>query len=83
MENKIITLNNNEEYMILKEMPIDNKRYVFCSKYNDIAEVISENAFLVAEVTLNGDDLQLSDIEDDAVAAKVTKMFLEEMKNQK
>lgn len=81
MENKIITLSNNEEYMVLKDKTIDGKRYIFCSKYNDVAEVISENTFLVAEVTLNGEDLQINDIEDDNLAERITKIFLEEMKN--
>lgn len=81
MENRIITINNTDEYFVLKEKTIDGKKYVFCSKYNETDESISENDFVVLEVTLNGDNLQLLDIEDNTIAERVTRMFLEEMKN--
>lgn len=82
MENKIITINDKDEYYVLKEMTVEGKKYIFCSKYNEKDESISENNFLVMEVALKENNLQLVDIEDNNVAARITKMFLAEMKKQ-
>lgn len=80
MENKIITLNNNEEYMVLKDLVVENKRYIFCSKYNEKEESIKENEFVIAEVTLKDNNICLNNIEDEQTITKVTNAFLEEMK---
>lgn len=81
MENKIITLSNNEEYIVLKEATIDNKKYIFCTKYNEEKETIEEDSFVIAEVFLDGENLKLLDINDQQVAEKVTNEFLNMMRN--
>lgn len=81
MENKIITLNNNEEYIVLKDAVIDNKRYIFCSKYDEKNEKIDENSFIIAELVLDGENLKLLDIKNQQLAETITKRFLYMMKN--
>lgn len=80
MENKIITLNNNEEYIVLKDLVIDEKKYIFCTKYNEENETIDEDSFVIAEVVLEDNNIKLFDINDENTATKVTNAFLEEMK---
>lgn len=81
MENKIIVLNNDDKYIVLKDENFDNKRYIFCSKYNEQNETLDEENFVIAEVVLDGDDLKLLDIEDQQLAETITKKFLYMMKN--
>ena len=47
LKNKIITLNDKQEYYVLDELENNNKKYLFLSLYHQNDESIDEDKFLV------------------------------------
>ena len=52
LKNKIITLNDNQEYYVLEELDDQQKKYLFLSLYHQEDESIDEDNFLVVELKL-------------------------------
>ena len=81
LKNKIITLNDNQEYYVLEELDDPQKKYVFLSLYHQEDESIDEDNYLVVELKLENANLTFCDIEDQEEAERISTMFLEKMKN--
>ncbi|MDO5569782.1 MAG: DUF1292 domain-containing protein [bacterium] len=81
MKGKIIELKDNSKYVVLEEMEYNNKKFIIASECkNENEEINEEDAMIIMEVALDGDDLSVIDIYDDEVAATISKKMLEKMK---
>ena len=81
LKNKIITLNDKQEYYVLDELENNNKKYLFLSLYHQNDESIDEDKFLVIELKLENSNLTFHNIENQEEAERISAMFLEKMKN--
>lgn len=81
LKNKIITLNDKQEYYVLDELENNNKKYLFLSLYHQNDESIDEDKFLVIELRLENSNLTFHNIENQEEAERISAMFLEKMKN--
>lgn len=81
LKNKIITLNDKQEYYVLDELENNNKKYLFLSLYHQNDESIDEDKFLVIELRLENSNLTFHNIENQEEAERISVMFLEKMKN--
>ena len=76
MEDTIITLENGINYYIIDDLDYQGRKFVIGSiVYLDTDELQDDN-FLVKEVVKDGDDYSVVSIEDQNLAAEVTRLLI-------
>ena len=76
MEDTMITLENGINYYIIDDLDYEGRKFVIGSiVYLDEQELQDDN-FLIKEIVKNGDQLVVIDIEDDQLAAEVTRLLI-------
>ena len=75
----IITLDNNEEYTILKMLNDNNKKYYLLAPVDEEEEPDMESVKIVEEINENG-LIRIAEIEDDALLKKLSKSFLSSLR---
>ncbi len=75
----IITLDNNEEYTVIKKLEKDNKKYYLLAWVDEEEEPDLENIKIVEEILENGKIL-LEEIDDEQLLKKLSKEFLQSLR---
>lgn len=76
MENvEIITLEDNNDYIVTKEIIIDNVKYVYLTKSDDVA------SFCIRKINIINDEEFLVGLNDKDEFLKALKSFTEEVKS--
>ncbi len=75
----IITLNNKEEYTVIKILNESGKKYYLLSKVNEEEEPDLENIKIVEEITENG-KIKLKEVKDEEHLKKLSIQFLNSLK---
>lgn len=76
MENvEIITLEDNNEYIVTKELVIDNVKYVFLTKSDDVA------SFCIRKINIINNEEYLVGLKDKDEFIKALKAFTDDNKN--
>lgn len=76
MENvEVITLEDNNEYIVTKELVIDNIKYVFLTKSDDVA------SFCIRKINIINNEEYLVGLKDKDEFTKALKSFTEDSKN--
>ena len=75
----IITLDNNEEYSVIKMLEEEGKKYYLLAWVDEEEEPDLENIKIVEEVIENGKTL-LEEIEDEELLKKLSKQFLQSLR---
>lgn len=76
--NTIIKLINNDSYVILNEVLVDNEKYFLVMGVDDNKDVIPSKVLIIKEVNTNN-KTYIKIIEDQETIIKVTKKLKEEM----
>ena len=71
----IITLENNEEYTVLKILKENNKKYYLLAWVDEDEEPDMENIKIVEEKIKN-DKIEIEEIEDEQLSKRLSKEFL-------
>ena len=71
----IITLDNNEEYTVLKVLNNDSKRYYLLAWVDEEEEPDMENIKIVEEIKQNN-RIMIEEVEDEQLLKKLSKEFL-------
>ena len=77
--NTIITLDNQERYMVLNYANYENKDYYLVMGIDENKEVISSKV-AVFEATVDKEDLYVSKIEDNQLLVKITDLLKKQIK---
>lgn len=83
MKDKIIELNNNENYYVIEEVDYKNNKYIMCSKFDNKIEKIDTKNVCICEVELIDDKIAVKDIEDEEETIIVTKMLIDKLQSNK
>ena len=75
----IITLDNNEEYSVIKILEEEGKKYYLLAWVDEEEEPDLENIKIVEKVIENGKIL-LEEIEDEELLKKLSKQFLQSLR---
>ena len=76
LKDKVIKLNNNQEYYILEELNYENRKYILAAMCKlDDDEMDTEN-LIVKEIEYNNDELIIVDIEDQKKVEFISKMLI-------
>ena len=75
----IITLDNNEEYSVIKILEEEGKKYYLLAWVDEEEEPDLENIKIVEKVIENGKTL-LEEIEDEELLKKLSKQFLQSLR---
>lgn len=81
LKDKIVELQNGVNYYVLEEVMYENKKYLLTVKCNLKTEEIKEEDYYVMELQLDGNEFNIKTIQDDNIAAIVTKMLIEKVRN--
>lgn len=81
LKDRVIQLDENKSYYVYEEIDYNNKKYILTSECDVDKDLINDEEFLVMEVVLEDDDLQIKQIKDDNEAKTITALLLNQMKN--
>ena len=73
--NKIITLGNNEKYLVISNVTHNNNQYYYIDECNDEETDIKENYKIVKE-TVNGLDIFIDEVVGEANLKTVLPLFV-------
>ncbi len=76
MKEKIITLNDQQEYYVLEEI----KQYLLLTKYNKETNDIEKNNFTIGKINLINNNLIIEDIQNQKEAELITFLFLNKIR---
>lgn len=77
--NTIITLSNNERFMVLNETMYEENKYFLVMGIDDQKEIISSKVAIVKEVIQN-EEVFVEKIEDSELIIKLTNLFKSQLK---
>lgn len=80
LENRIIELKNGTSYYVLDEIEIKGKKYILAAKCNEKTDEIDEENFIVKEIAFVNGNVVTRSIENDKLAAEITKLLLEKVR---
>ncbi len=81
LKDKVVQSENGRQYYVLEEINYDNKKYALALECDIDNDLINKDDYIVMEVTMNGDDLFLKNINDDDLAKKVISLLFNKVKN--
>ena len=81
LKDKVVQSENGRQYYVLEEINYDNKKYALALECDIDNDLINKDDYIVMEVTMNGDDLFLKNINDDDLAKKVISLLFNKIKN--
>lgn len=81
LKDKVVQSENGRQYYVLEEINYDNKKYALALECDMDNDLINKDNYIVMEVTMNGDDLFLKNINDDDLAKKVISLLFNKVKN--
>ena len=75
--NKIVTLGNNEEYLIVDKVEKDGKEYYYVAEVNEDETDIKDNYKIVC-ATYNNDEIYLDEVLGEDKLKSILPMFVKE-----
>lgn len=82
MKDKVIKLKNGLQYSVLDEMIVDRVPYIFGVQVDNAAGIITEN-FIIMKIEYIEGKVFVNDVDNNEIYDKVSKMFLERIKDIK
>lgn len=79
MKEKLVKLSNGLEYMVIDELNLDNKDYVFVVQVDQLTETITKNYLFVEVTTDTNNNRSFKDILDKEIFEKISLKFLEKL----
>ena len=79
MKEKLVKLSNGLEYMVIDELNLDNKDYVFVVQVDQLTETITKNYLFVELTTDTNNNRSFKDILDKEIFEKISLKFLEKL----
>jgi len=83
IRDKIIELDNGKSYYILEDISYNNKKYFLTVECDLSKDDIKEKDYLVMEVEVINDNLNIKNVKEQKTAIIITKMLLEKLNNNK
>ena len=74
IEDKILTINNNE-YIVIDTIDLDNKKYAY------LVNTANELDSMFKEVIINEEEMHIESIDKDLFTNKIYPLFIEKFKN--
>lgn len=75
--NKIITLGNNEEYLVVDKVEKDNKEYYYIAEVNEEGNDIKDN-YKIVSATYNNGDIFLDEVLGEDKLKSILPLFVKE-----
>lgn len=75
--NKIITLGNNEEYLVVDKVEKDGKEYYYIAEVNEKGTDIKDNYKIVC-ATIKGEDIYLDEVLGEDKLKAILPLFVKE-----
>lgn len=80
MKDKIIELNDGQNYYVLDEINHNGNRYICATLCDMKNETVKEDELVVCEVKVANNQLTVNDV-DETVEKEIVNIFLQNMKN--
>lgn len=64
MKGKVVTVDGSGDYYVLEDIDYKDKKYILCGKCDVDEETAINEDLLIFSVSLNGDDLVVSNVDD-------------------
>ncbi len=75
--NKIVTLGNNEEYLIIDKVEKDGEEYYYIAEVNEAGTDIKDN-YKIVSATHDGDDIYLDEVLGEDKLKAILPLFVKE-----
>jgi hypothetical protein len=79
VKDKVIQMENGENYYILEEVEYNNRKYAFCLQCDLNEDKLNEDDYFVVEICLDDENISIKNIENDELAKTVSTLLLQKI----
>lgn len=76
LKDKIITLGDGREYVVVSDLNFADRMFVMCAEINLKNDTIKDQELVIREVVANGDNVNLLSLKNDKELKTITKLIL-------
>lgn len=80
IKDRIIELENGTNYYVLDDIAYNESKFILASECNLEKDTIDKDKYIVLEIKINNNQLYISNIEDDNLAATITTLLLKKVR---
>ena len=81
VKDRVIQMDNGKNYYVLEDIEYNGKKYILSLECDLENDTVNEEDYYVMELSMQDGELSIKQILDDEVAAKVTGMLLNKVRN--